>query len=204
MLRLTRWIGVLGIVAISSGCGKDDNNDKPKLFDLTYSIQENEGLELAAASVSGTGKVAFEAGLAPSSESSRNLTFELSLEDGGRLDVISFADAQLNNGLVVSLSRTGSVVTLTAEGAEGAKLIPLELTDAAAPFVFSVDIHNQENATQSHVLAWLNSKEAPVEESAYLLNDEEIVAGKGTFLALGLTKAKVEKLELSDAKSTLE
>ncbi len=203
-------------VALLVGCGDDDSSsssDDLKFGELPFAVKgESSALETKSDEIKGSGKVAFKDPIATSVDAEKHVELQFSLEDGGSLKLLAFANKDLEEGIDLLFTRSG-------QSLEGKILVADKETDitgqqgmadfdASQAINLKIDIHNSEDP--AHVIMWQAEPSVEVSEETEKLNsadsEEGDVAaqgrGSGTFWGVELTNATVNHIELKDAQET--
>lgn len=136
----------LACALLVAGCGKTSD---PATSPIDAFQVVNQGtLTTSTASLSGTGSVVFVNPLAgTTAKSSFRLTFSLA-NDTSSLQLTANANAQLQNGALVSIVRNGAALKVGSLGNE--QTVPG--VDASQTVTLQIDVHNDE--TPAHVQVW--------------------------------------------------
>ncbi|MDQ3234972.1 MAG: hypothetical protein M3Q07_24455 [Pseudobdellovibrionaceae bacterium] len=197
---------ILSLLALLQlACTKDDDKKtdlvQGSLIGKTYYVVQAGDLQRTETSVSGTGSIVFNSPLG-SIPSKDNYALNLSVDDGGTLELVTHSDSSLANGVSVLLKRTGSSLTASLK-AKGQESTAKELSgvNAAEDISLAIDVHNDE--TPAHILVWSAAGGDFGEDNALLNSEEDETSpgnGSGTSWGLILTKANVSSALLEDPK----
>lgn len=189
---------VFGIVSISiaTGCAGGRNPDK-EAADQIPSHQQISGtkvyikdgsLAFDSNQVHGTGTALFTSQLP---DGGHNFQLAFSLQDGGQVELFTFADNSLRNGVQIKFTRNGSgpgslkaeisangnTIDISAVHAHGGSTVSISDLDASVPLMFSMDVHNDESP--AHVIIWEGLEPDAHDEPLYSSEEDETVPGKG-------------------------
>ena len=169
------------VLVLTAACGGGPNPDRAALEEIPLSqsvsgekftvLSSEETLRFGGGRLYGTGRVRFVQDLG-GVDTAVNYVLTFSLEESGKLSLISHANASLENGLEIMFQRTGSTLTVNAKAGRVTDDWSSFFTsiNASQTMKISVDVHNDESLT--HVILWndLVSASAPLLDSGADLN----------------------------------
>lgn len=194
---LTLAGGVSCSTASNAGKGRDDKT----LGGKTYQIVVDDGLTGSDQELKGSGTVLFRDPLGEVG-GEKNLALDFSLEDGGSLSLIAYADPALKNGVTLTFLRNGRTLNSTIEvGSQKNDPRTVGSVDASGSIQIDIDVHNTENPI--HILAWSRGVNSYTDSTAAF--DSEVgpsVQGNGTaaFWGIRLVKGTLSKAVVTEAK----
>ena len=184
-----------------NSCGSSPSSTY-SLNGIGYSVVTAGTLLHNGTSVSGTGAIVFSA---PLSETRSNNGFLLTftLDDGGKLELVSNATAQLTSGVTVRVVRSGAAVTITTLIGDASTSFSAPFNsgsvDATGSITLQIDVHNFESP--AHILAWDSTVTAPFDEDNALFSSNATAGvGAGSFWGLVLENAVVSAASTLDAR----
>jgi hypothetical protein len=193
-------------ISVFSSCGSTEKkaNSEETSHEINkskYLTVSSTDLSYEATSIKGSGTIVFESPL-ESIKSGSHFDLESALEDGGSVKLVGFSNNKLENGVLLSFSRSGEKLSVKLEAEGKIEDLSTKFADQKASSIsLAVEIHNDE--APAHVLIWPGS-ETGFSEDAALFNSEEGPAtpgnGTATFWGLILSKATVTKAENSDPR----
>jgi hypothetical protein len=167
-----------------------------------YQKVSDEGLSLSDDELKGTGTVLFRDPLGEVA-GEKNISLDFSLEDGGSLSLVTYADTSLKNGVNLTFSRRGSSLNATLEvGSQKTDVRTVLSQDPFSKITLDIDVHNAE--TPVHVMVWNRGVTSYTSSNA--LFDSETsqmqIQGNGTasYWGVALTKASITKAVVTEAK----
>lgn len=201
-----RGLTLLFGLTMMLGCNKADDDksttqEQGSFAEQTYLVVEAGNLLRTETEIAGTGSILFVSPL-DSLEAKTNFDLSFTLEEGGSLELVTHANAQLQQGASVLVTRQGKDLELQLKAGDIAtEAKVLTNLDASGKLRLAIDVHNDENP--SHILAWDGSGTAFGEDDALFNSEvdaETPAQGKGTAWGLILSKAKLTGAQLSAAK----
>ncbi len=194
----------LGLTFLAS-CKKDEDKSSDRVQGSfggkTYYLVDAGDLKASEASISGSGSIVFASPLAEIS-SKDAYTLKFSLQDQGSLELVTHSDGNLDKGMSIAWSRSGTELTTrlkTSDSQSEAKV--LEGISAAEDIELITDVHNDEEP--AHILIWRGDADAFGEEDALVNSEDGLEApgnGTGTAWGIVLKKGTLALASLGDPK----
>ncbi len=202
MKRTSGFSTLAALVLFGCGGTKDTRaNSAHSINGHSFLIIADSTLLLTKEDVSGEGEIAFIDPIG-STSSNKNFQVEFRLDDGGRLDLKTFANNSLDSGVELLISRSGERIFLSATTKDNGPVShELKALDANGLLALSIDVHNSE--TPAHALIWSNTEQSPTDDNAIFNSDADgAIAGNGAgvYWGMALSGAKVSKVDTGSAK----
>ena len=188
---------------------------------ISYVGKDTTNLTANETSLSGTGKIGLNQPLGEINSESK-IVASFYLEDAGSITFHTYADDNLENGLDIVFTRTGTEleVKMLADGSE-VILFDEEHSededhdheeehdgldiDASTVINLKIDVHNSE--TPAHIAFWQATRGEDVSNENLIFNSADTEEGNhqapgngsGTFLGITFNKATLENIAIAEA-----
>ena len=167
-----------------------------------YQKVVDDGLSGDGQELKGSGSVLFKDPLGEVA-GEKNISLDFSLEDGGSLALIAYADTSLKNGVKLTFSRSGkSLSTMLEVGNQKTDARTLSSVDASGQVSLDIDLHNVE--TPVHVIVWNRSVSSYTSSTAAFDSEtsQMQIQGNGTaaYWGIDLVKSSLSKAVITEAK----
>lgn len=161
---------VLASCLVACGGGANPDRDAAGDFDiqgLRFLALDGGGLTASGGGVQGTGSVLSLQAL-PGVSGANGFNIAFTLQDGGRLVMVTNADRKLKGGVEIDFSRTGTSLTVLVRaqgtGIEVDWSEHFAEIDASGEISLFIDVHN-DHGDYAHLLFWTGSAEEPFLDS---------------------------------------
>lgn len=208
---LKKYVSPLTVLAFCSayltlGCGGGSNqgsgNGDGTIGGKAYQKITDEGLTGSDQELKGSGSVLFKDPLGEVA-GEKSISLDFLLEDGGSLALVTFADTKLQNGVKLTLTRTGKALSAALEiGTQKNDARTLSSVDASGLVTLDIDVHNAE--TPVHALIWNRGVTSYTSSTAAYDSEasQMQIQGNGTspYWGIALTKGTLSKATVTEAK----
>lgn len=193
-ISITFFSCYLALLTSSCGSDSDASSEENQIFNRSYSITSGSPI-LEEDKVSGSATINFGADV-DSSESERNVFIRFLLpEPKSLLEIIAFADDQLENGVSLRFAIRDEVVYLSTSSINGTTTeYPIDGAKVNQEISFSIDLHNSEKPI--HAEFWIGDEIAGDNQT----QEVEAKNGLGKNLAVKLSNATLLDLKSGEAE----
>jgi hypothetical protein len=197
---------VLSSLLFAFGCGegsKQESSGGDGTFGgKAYQIVANEGLNGSDEEIKGSGSVLFRDPLGEVA-GNKSVALDFSLEDGGSLALVTFADTTLQNGSRITFVRSGATLSAGLEiGSQKTDARTLSGVDASGVMSLVIDVHNSE--TPLHTLVWNRGVSSYTSSTSIYDSEASQVQIQGNGIApywgVTLVKGTLSKASVTEAR----
>ncbi len=191
----------LGLAACGGDKTANPTEDTKSWQNRSYKILNEGSFSLTDQALVGNASILFTQPLGHI-DSNKNFKVGFLLLDQGSVELRSFTNTKLDQGVTLRFSRTGDnlYLTLIAGKSETSPRL-LSGINADGYVVLSVDVHNSESPT--HILVWEPNITNATDDNALFNSDADATTpgrGVGQFWGLVLNNATVNLLDVTKAR----